>query len=838
MNLYEKSKKSIKDRRPFKKRNNRKRFNFQNWLTAVMLIVFCLSASPVNAPRNVYPKAKSNAVIDKYLADKKAQKEIDRMLEVEKALIDIDDIKTLIAQTSKLNDKDLANKKPDVHEKISFMQDGASFVPVRTITDILNASVEWNDTTQNVTITDSTRSFTMSTKDNILQFRNGKVKVTKSALILRNDTLYAPVSELVQALGAKAVIKGEDITISPPMQSTTLLVWTNNATLPDYGASTIVRSTKYYTTFQYNTLAEAQNALKLLKARSDVFNVELNEWIFIDDPVSEQPTDESLLRASYDPIYNASVKPAINYEAYMSSTSGVLSNTTVAVIDSGFGSTDPVFDGRMLAGYDVADNDNDVYNPGSDHGSGVASMIALFSRPNVKIMPFKATPDSTPNRLPTNNIENSIYYAIALNVNVINISAGGSGNQNFYSIKYAYNAGIITCVSAGNDGVDAINQAPANIDCAITVGAIDATTSGYPRWANTNYGDVVDTYAPGRYLLCANNGGTSAWSWYSGTSLSSPIVAGGIADILGYQMTRGKYLISRNVNAFVRRSNSGDRFDLYALNNMRMNNDSLITIPVPPIQFPTALTLNKTSTTLTVGETEQLTATIKPSNETVIWISDNKNVATVSSNGTVTGIAPGTATITVIPMYIQITPTCTVTVIDLNFTGFTINKGDKIALFQTVDLDFSFNGGSPTHFMASENSNFNGSVWQEYNPTASKYTFASSNPGSKTVYAKLKNGTGETEAKSSNILYKPAHSITQGKMYPSPAENLLNVELTSEFTNFKVEVYTSSGGLLLSQQFNNPVFKIDISSCPSGILIVRILDNKTGTKVERTIIKH
>ena len=256
---------------------------------------------------------------------------------------------------------------------------------------------------------------------------------------------------------------------------------------------------------------------------------------------------------------------------------------------------------------------------------------------------------------------------------------------------------------------------------------------------------------------------------------------------------------------------------------------------------PTGVAVNQSSVSIAAGSALQLIATVAPSTATVkdvSWSSSNNKIATVSADGTVTGIAPGTATITVITQYGNKTATCIVTVIDLNYTGFTINKGDRVALFQTVDLDFSFNGGSPTHFMASENSNFNGSVWQEFNPAALKYTFASSDPGSKTVYAKLKNGTGETEAKSGNILYKPVHSITQVNMYPSPVENTLNVELTSEFTNFKVEVYTSTGGLLLSQQFNNPVFKLDISSCPSGILIVRISDNKTKTTVERSIIKH
>ena len=58
--------------------------------------------------------------------------------------------------------------------------------------------------------------------------------------------------------------------------------------------------------------------------------------------------------------------------------------------------------------------------------------------------------------------------------------------------------------------------------------------------------------------------------------------------------------------------------------------------------------LDKTSLSMSVGDTEVLTATVNPSNatdKTVTWSTDNSSVATVS-NGTVTAVAEGTATIT------------------------------------------------------------------------------------------------------------------------------------------------------------------------------------------------
>lgn len=63
---------------------------------------------------------------------------------------------------------------------------------------------------------------------------------------------------------------------------------------------------------------------------------------------------------------------------------------------------------------------------------------------------------------------------------------------------------------------------------------------------------------------------------------------------------------------------------------------------------PTALTLNPTVVTLKVGDTQQLTATVEPTdqNYTVTFTSDNEQIATVDANGLVKAVAEGTANIT------------------------------------------------------------------------------------------------------------------------------------------------------------------------------------------------
>jgi Leucine-rich repeat (LRR) protein len=91
----------------------------------------------------------------------------------------------------------------------------------------------------------------------------------------------------------------------------------------------------------------------------------------------------------------------------------------------------------------------------------------------------------------------------------------------------------------------------------------------------------------------------------------------------------------------------------------------------------TGVSLNKTTTTIIVGATEQLTATIAPNDATdpsVTWSSSNDNVATVAQDGTITAVAAGNATITVTTTDGNKTASCVVTVNVPTYT-VTVNGG-------------------------------------------------------------------------------------------------------------------------------------------------------------------
>lgn len=92
------------------------------------------------------------------------------------------------------------------------------------------------------------------------------------------------------------------------------------------------------------------------------------------------------------------------------------------------------------------------------------------------------------------------------------------------------------------------------------------------------------------------------------------------------------------------------------------NGKATLTVTAAPIRVE-KIELSKTELALFVGKTEKLTYTINPENatdQTAVWDSSNKTVATIADDGTVTALAEGTTDITL--TIDEKTATCKVTV--------------------------------------------------------------------------------------------------------------------------------------------------------------------------------
>lgn len=115
----------------------------------------------------------------------------------------------------------------------------------------------------------------------------------------------------------------------------------------------------------------------------------------------------------------------------------------------------------------------------------------------------------------------------------------------------------------------------------------------------------------------------------------------------------------------------------------------------------TGVSLNKNSTTIEEGSTEQLTETVAPSNATdksVTWSTSNSSVATVS-NGLVTAVSPGSANITVTTTDGGYTATCAVTVTAAQKTTYVLANSMEPGKTYVIA-----NGNSGTIYMLSNTS--------------------------------------------------------------------------------------------------------------------------------------
>ena len=190
-------------------------------------------------------------------------------------------------------------------------------------------------------------------------------------------------------------------------------------------------------------------------------------------------------------------------------------------------------------GWDSLNNDSDP-NDSHGHGTFVATTaVAALNEvgmvgvaPDSVVMPIRVCQTSCTLAA----ILTGMAYAIDTGADVINLSFGLGGASAFSplmqgAIQEAVDTGITVVAAAGNDGTnnDAVPFYPASydIDGLISVAASDDDDA--LAWFS-NYGATsVDLAAPGESVL----GGTIAgWGIGSGTSFSSPVVAG-VAALIG-----------------------------------------------------------------------------------------------------------------------------------------------------------------------------------------------------------------------------------------------------------------------------------------------------------------
>ncbi|MBV7700758.1 S8 family peptidase [Streptomyces sp. TRM70350] len=202
---------------------------------------------------------------------------------------------------------------------------------------------------------------------------------------------------------------------------------------------------------------------------------------------------------------------------------------TAYVIDTGVRITHSDFGGRASYGYDAIDNDNTAQD-GHGHGTHVAGTVAGSAygvAKKAKIVGVRVLNNSGSGT--TAQVVAGIDWVArnAVKPAVANMSLGGGADSALdTAVRNAIASGVTFAVAAGNESTNASTKSPARVTEAITVGA---TTSSDARASYSNYGSVLDLFAPGSSITSAWNSSDSATNTISGTSMATPHVAGAAA---------------------------------------------------------------------------------------------------------------------------------------------------------------------------------------------------------------------------------------------------------------------------------------------------------------------
>lgn len=197
--------------------------------------------------------------------------------------------------------------------------------------------------------------------------------------------------------------------------------------------------------------------------------------------------------------------------------------TCAYVIDTGIYTQHSDFGGRATFLANYADSSN---TDGNGHGTHVAGTIGGTTYGVAKKTKLYAVKVLDASGSGTNSGVISGMNFVATDAKtrscpkgaVANMSLGGGKSTAVNQAAAALvSSGVFLAVAAGNSGANAANYSPASEPTVCTVGA---TTSADAVASYSNYGSVVDVFAPGSSI-------TSTWlsgrtNTISGTSMASP----------------------------------------------------------------------------------------------------------------------------------------------------------------------------------------------------------------------------------------------------------------------------------------------------------------------------
>ncbi|CAG7944942.1 unnamed protein product [Penicillium salamii] len=272
---------------------------------------------------------------------------------------------------------------------------------------------------------------------------------------------------------------------------------------------------------------------------------------FDEDTVKDIANDPAVKYIEPDMIVNATANvvqssvPSWGLARISSKTSGATNyvydstagqGVVIYGIDTGIEISHSDFGGRATWGTNTVDNSN---TDGNGHGTHTASTAAgtkygVAKKASLVAVKVLGADGSGTNSGVIAGMDWAVKDAKSRGVTgkaVAIMSLGGEYSKAMNdAAANVVKSGIFLSVAAGNEAENASNSSPAS---ASEVCTIAASTSTDGSASFTNYGSLVDLYAPGQSITAAYPGGGS--KTLSGTSMAAPHAAGVAAYLIALE---------------------------------------------------------------------------------------------------------------------------------------------------------------------------------------------------------------------------------------------------------------------------------------------------------------
>jgi uncharacterized protein YjdB len=333
-------------------------------------------------------------------------------------------------------------------------------------------------------------------------------------------------------------------------------------------------------------------------------------------------------------------------------------NTSVATVDG---------NGRVTG---VAVGTTVITVTSSDNGRFYANCVVTVKNPTVAVTGISL--DKTSLTLSVNGSEDVTHTVTPLDATNTNVT----WSSNRTSVATVDNTGRVTGVAAGTATVTVTtDDGLFSASCVVTVqeAAVSVTGVSLDRTALTVYVNDVENLTHTVIPSTAVNTNV-AWS-SNATSVATVDNAGRVTGIA-----------------------PGTASVTVTTDDGHFSASCVVTVREPAVPV-TAVTLDHTALDIYVGDVAELTAEVSPANATdksLTWKSSAASVAKVDSDGRVTGVSAGTATITVTSVDGELSSTCTVKVIDDTgndtSTGWSAPSPNSYEYWMTYVAQVAFRG--------------------------------------------------------------------------------------------------------------------------------------------------